>query len=178
MSERWPLPARSTPELLAQRIRSMSIASEHDDVLDCLLAIKEFLSLAKELKARMDERALEWVLENGDLALVIEPGKASPDDTRWYAGKERNVKLRHPGTPGVVAVFEDLLAAFGGDLEQVGECMVSEPYKQGTVKTLAGEELWSAHYKVEEPQAIKEGKPTAGQRKLVEERRAFARGRR
>lgn len=147
-----------------------------EDMLDLMLGLDVLKARVKEVEVECKELARDWIKSTGeDLVFVEKPGEVSPGDFRYYLGKTSSVKQRHPTTAGTVALLEDALTAAGGDMEKLADEVLSTNWcKQGGFKTLAGEETWAAHFeRVSDDAALKDGKPTVKQRKLIKDRPFF-----
>lgn len=145
-------------------LRKLRADAEHDHVLEVYLRVLAVLDQAKALKADADEWLKDWIQVNGhELVFVHAPGQISPDDKRWYVKPDR--KVRPAKT--TAETLDALLSLAGGDIGTVADAMSSDPFKQGHVKKVFGEDVWREHYRVDEIMEVKEGKPTGEQRKVL-----------
>lgn len=112
------------------------------EAIDGLSFIKEQV---KKIEADMDGILMEYLEEVGD----FEHG-----DLRYYVGKKKKTKVR-----SLTLAFERLLASTGGDMDAFCEYLSANPFKPGTVKSLAGQDVFDELFSEIEEKDIKTGKP-------------------
>lgn len=145
-------------------LQKLRADAEHDHVLEVYLRVLAVLDQAKALKADADEWLKDWMETNEqELVFVHSPGQVSPEDKRWYVKPDRKVRP----AKSTAETLDALLSLTGGDIATVADAMSSNPFKQGTVKKVFGEDFWREHYRVDEIMQVKEGKPTGEQRKVL-----------
>lgn len=134
-------------EVLNGEIAKLGIDSNPTDILTLRNRLGFFVSMAKELKARLDDEVfVPWLMHNGDLEV---------GDTRFYAATDKTTKLDKP----MRAAIEELMEATGGDMDRFCELLSSSAIKHGACKKVLDENKWREMFRVEESQKVEEGKP-------------------
>lgn len=134
-------------EVLNGEIAALGIDSNPADILTLRNRLAFFVTMAKELKARLDDEVfVQWLIHNGDLEV---------GDTRFYAATDKTTKLDKP----MRAAIEELMEATGGDMDRFCELLSSSAIKHGACKKVLDENKWREMFRVEESQKVEEGKP-------------------
>jgi len=100
--------------------------------------------LLKEFKARLTDAKIQYIDKHGEVNTTT---------GRYYVGVKRTTKCRD-----VPLAVDAVLQACGGDFDQLLRCLSSQPLKHGACAAVLGDE-WAQHFKVEEQQDVKTGKP-------------------
>lgn len=134
-------------EHLNGEIAALGVDSDPTKILTLRNRLVFFVSMAKELKARLDDEVfVAWLIHNGDLEV---------GDVRYYAGVEKTTK---PATT-LRALVEKLMEATGGDLDRFTELLSSNAVKPGACKQVLSEDEWRQAFVVTEADEVREGKP-------------------
>ena len=117
--------------------------------------------LLKEFKARLTDAKIEYLHRVGEANRTPQDdpdrplyGSVHTTTGRYYVGVKRTTKCRD-----VPLAVDAVLNACGGDFDQFMRCLASQPLKHGACAAVLGSE-WARHFKVEEQQDVKTGKPT------------------
>jgi hypothetical protein len=85
------------------------------------------------------------------------PDELQVGDVRFYEGATKTVKAIDNGL-----IAAAILDATGGDFGKLAECMASNPWKQGQVKTIIGDSKHAELFATEYIADLKTGKPKRG----------------
>ena len=125
-------------------VSAVCLAMEHEfkieQVAYALGAIEQMTKALKEAKA-MFEAAIIPHLQAGPITVGV---------TLLTLGKERKVKCVDR-----MGVLEAIITACGGDMGTATEYFASEPFKQGSIKKLVGEDAWAKLFEVEYSEDVK-----------------------
>ena len=139
----------TTLEKNAHRECELVKTCSHDDLLSVLDRLDAFKKQTKLVASMIEEAVLERLKTDPDL----KDGLTDPMGGRYYPGYNSRVKCNN-----VRGVVEQILEATGGDLDKITDCLGSDPFKQGTVKEVVGEETHGVLFTKEKTPVIKEGK--------------------
>lgn len=98
--------------------------ASRDEVVDALSFVGRLSEIARELKAKTEAAALEWIEVNGP----IENG-----DKRWYVGRDKVTKCRD-----VAGTFRAILEATGGDVDEIATCFSTGAFKPSATMKMLG----------------------------------------
>ncbi len=117
-----PIPVVAKTPPLEVAVHQISTESRAEDIITVMNAVDVALTAMKDLKASLDQNVIAWIKEHGDLV---------NGSIRYYVGnppKTNCISIRR--------TTETLLEVSGGDMDQLADCMSSEPFKHGTVRKL------------------------------------------
>jgi hypothetical protein len=104
------------------------------------------------LKARV--RELDQMYKDKLLERIDEHGPVTIGQIRYYAGFEaETISLNS------VDVLDALFTAVGGDMQQVANCLCSQPFKPGACRSVLPPEQFNLLFSTVEKKKAKEGKP-------------------
>ena len=115
-----------------------------EDFLAATDAGAALTEVVKEYKARLKDAQIEYLGEAGNVPTAT---------GRYYVATARKTKCRD-----VPLAVDAVLQACGGDFDQLLRRLSSQPLKHGACGAVLGDE-WAKHFKVEEQQDVKTGKP-------------------
>ena len=103
----------------------------------------QFNHIAGEFKAMAQQALLDHIKANGDIIL---------GEKRIYAAPNTNWRCRDNRT-----ALEAVLNATDGDMDAVVGCLASQPFKQGTVRAIVGDEGHADLFEKVTTSELKEG---------------------
>lgn len=116
-----------------------------DDVLTTINVVDRLKALTRELAEKSETAVVEWLKTNGDLEV---------GEVRYYAGVSKTTKCRdHDGT------IQAILAAAGGDLGKVAQCLGANAWKTGACRELLPADEYEGLFEVVESADLRTGKP-------------------
>ena len=128
-----------------------------DMVLELLDRMEVIQQRAKQAKEAIEAAVIEWLNANG--------GEIEMGDIRWYVGERTTKKCMD-----VHATHMFLLAFTDDNIEHVSECLTSNAWKHGAVRSLLeqhGDTLsWDDLFETVVVQDLKTGKPRKGLNKV------------
>ena len=130
-----PVEVTSPLTPLEMRIVAVSPASPKDEVLTMLDRLKFFSQEISRLKKLMDQQAIAWIQENGDIQIS--------DTARYYIGHPKDTECTDPS-----AALEAYLEAVGGDWKLMCEVLASGAIKHGAAKKRLSAEVYAKFFKV------------------------------
>lgn len=145
LTERSSIDVAEIKDRFRNLLASITIEADEDLVASAISSVDLLGEIYRELRGLRDVVVMDWLEANGDLEI---------GDVRYYVGTKRRTKVRD-----AALALEALLELTAGDLVAIGEAMVSEPFKQGHFRGLAGDETWEEHFRVEVDRDLKTGKP-------------------
>lgn len=113
---------------LLSQVEDIHPGTPEADVRRIYGAVLDLLKIAKEIRADADEAMVKWLQAHGN-KLELGPG------LELIASKDKTIKPRN-----LAAVTEAVLEATGGDVDAMVKLLSSDPFKQGSVKQVVGED--------------------------------------
>lgn len=150
----------SITQLIERAIKAITVDSPAEDVFAALNMVGAIVQAAAELKQRVYAECRPWFEQHGDIQTPA---------IRWRLATEKTYECLGKGK-----VIEALLDATGGDFEKVCDCLSSNPFKEGAIKSALDEagmaDKFNTLFKVGVRRDVKTDKPL---KKIVCENMAF-----
>ena len=124
----------------------------------------ELINDIQVAKARFKE--ITEILKEAELAAVESVGDVTIGDKRYYIGYDKKITQD--------ADTDEICGAIAEAGKPIATCLVKQPFKQGAVKEVVGEEQWREFFAVEAVPDVKTGKP---RRNVQVADRKFTKGR-
>jgi hypothetical protein len=135
-------------------IDALTPASQMEELLELRAKVEQFTAAAKQVKAAIDQKMIDWIAVNGDIEI---------DTIRYYVGYDKKVSCKNKAE-----TLEAIMNETAGDEDAIMGCFVSEPFKPGTVKTLVGNERYLQLFDIDTRPVLKDGKPARKKLKRVD----------
>ncbi len=155
--DRPKLVDRTLADVIGQ-LRVITEDSDGDAVLAVIQTVKRLKQLVVELHGEMEERAVAYLQQHGDLVC---------GDVRYYAGFRSSIVCRD-----VRQAVEAVLEAVSGDLDAFALTLASQPLKTGGCRGVLDQADFDRLFEKRVKKELKEGKP---QKRLIEVNERFVR---
>ena len=150
--DHWPELATTTIGQIDAAVRGITPAAAADTVLLWIDRTCSLICRAKEIRAEMESRAVEWIATHGDLVL---------GDIRYTTGERTTTKCIH-----VRLGVESLLTATGGEPSRLAEYLKSDPFKYGSCRSILTPTQFDRIFQTECKTIFKSGRPVRQLRRL------------
>jgi hypothetical protein len=132
-----------------------------EDIADVMGKLEWLIRRAKEVKDELESRMVEKIQAHGEFVI---------GEVRYYVGNPKKVKCQSNAD-----TLNAMLAYCGGDVERLSDCLASDAWKYGTVRTLLEEagksEVYDLLFETTTEPELKEGKPL---KRLMKHNPAFS----
>jgi hypothetical protein len=142
MSDLAPLAAER--QRMAYRLAACPPAEKPEALAEAWARLRAIEEARREIKQMVDEAALDHIREHGEFEI---------GDLRYYEAVDRDTRDADPRM-----TFEGLLAATGGDLDAVKECLASGAFKPGACRKVLDKDF-ERYFTVTEKPDVRTGKP-------------------
>lgn len=146
-----------TPAEIEAQVLALTDLVTAAEAAQMLLLVKSLLHRAKLIRSLLDDKLIEWIDRNGPLEV---------GDIQYFVGfptTTRCIDIRQ--------TMQLLLAGLDGDWEGVVPYLSSQPFKQGSCRSILAPADWERVFEVTRTPKLKEGKPGGKggtQRRLIE----------
>jgi len=150
--DNWPELTTTTIGQIDTAVREITPAAAADTVLLWIDRTCSLVRRAKEIRAEMESRAVEWIATHGDLVL---------GDIRYTTGERATTKCID-----VRLGLNALLTATGGEASRLAEFLKSDPFKYGSCRSILLPSLFDRIFQTECKTIFKSGRPVRQLRRI------------
>jgi hypothetical protein len=127
--------AKLTVPQIEQTVETLSTAISRDQLLTWLELSHVLLGRVKEIRHRVEEAAIDWIKVRGQ----VECGPIT-----YSVGHQKKVTCRD-----IARGLNMLLAACGGDVDELCRLLRSDPFRYGECAKVLGDARWNSVFHVD-----------------------------